>query len=343
MIGLAIMAIGLLALSQIDRDTSQSTAAALLAFFGLGFGLVSQVLTVAIQNAVDRRDLGIATASANLFRSLGGAIGAAAFGAIFGGDIDALPTVFLVAAPVAIARPARRPAARRGPAARPATGAATARCHLVLERSLDMPSVPNLTTKVLLRSEESGGHVSVIENVLPPHFSGPHLHTHDFDEAFYVLEGELIFQVEDALVTKRAGEFAFAPRNVPHTLANHSDAPARYVLVCTPAGFERYFARIAAERGRRAAGVGAAADPRGHARRAADSVGRMSARRAIFIAPFDELSEPGMRRRARRARRGARLGRVLRLGPHRLPRAGHGARRSVDHAGRDRRPAPRSS
>jgi hypothetical protein len=34
---------------------------------------------------------------------------------------------------------------------------------------------------------------------------------------------------------------------VPHTLANHSDAPARYVLVCTPAGFERHWARIAAD------------------------------------------------------------------------------------------------
>jgi sugar phosphate permease len=102
-IGLAIMAIGLLALSQMDGSTSQAVAAVLLAVFGLGFGLVSQVLTVAIQNAVDRRDLGIATASANLFRSLGGAIGAAGFGAIFAGDVDALPTVFLVAAPFAIA------------------------------------------------------------------------------------------------------------------------------------------------------------------------------------------------------------------------------------------------
>ena len=62
-----------------------------------------------------------------------------------------------------------------------------------------------------------------------------------------MLEGELVFQVEDELVTKRAGEIAFAPRGVPHTLANHTDAPARYVLVCTPAGFERHFARIAAE------------------------------------------------------------------------------------------------
>jgi quercetin dioxygenase-like cupin family protein len=107
-------------------------------------------------------------------------------------------------------------------------------------------AVQNPTTNVLLRSEETGGHMSVTEIVVPPH-AGPPLHKHDFDEAFYMLEGELVFQVEDALVTKRAGELSFAPRNVAHALANHSDAPARYVLVCTPAGFERHWARIAAE------------------------------------------------------------------------------------------------
>jgi hypothetical protein len=56
--------------------------------FGLGFGLVSQVLTVAIQNAVDRRDIGIATGSANLFRALGGSVGVALFGAIFAARLD---------------------------------------------------------------------------------------------------------------------------------------------------------------------------------------------------------------------------------------------------------------
>jgi quercetin dioxygenase-like cupin family protein len=114
-----------------------------------------------------------------------------------------------------------------------------------------MPSAPKLQTNVLLHSEEADGHVSVTEIVVPPHTAGPPLHTHDFDEAFYMLEGELIFQVDDALATKRAGELSFAPRNVAHALANHSDAPARYVLVCTPAGFERHWARMAAE----AAGV----------------------------------------------------------------------------------------
>ena len=105
----------------------------------------------------------------------------------------------------------------------------------------------NFTPKVLLRSEESGGHVALCENVAPAHWAGPPLHHHDFDEAFYVLEGELVFQVEDQLFTKRRGELAFAPRNMPHALTNRSDEPARYVLVCTPAGLERQFARMAAE------------------------------------------------------------------------------------------------
>ena len=109
-------------------------------------------------------------------------------------------------------------------------------------------STRTILTKVLLRSEETDGQVSVMENVMPAGAKGPPLHEHDFDEAFYVIEGELTFQVEDQLITARAGELAFAPRNVAHTLANRSDAPARYVLVCTPAGFERYFGRMAAER-----------------------------------------------------------------------------------------------
>jgi quercetin dioxygenase-like cupin family protein len=110
-----------------------------------------------------------------------------------------------------------------------------------------MASVTDLGTNVLLRSEETAGQVSVTEIVVPPHTAGPPLHTHDFDEAFYLLEGELIFQVEDALVTRGPGEVSFAPRNVPHAVANHSDAPARYLLTCTPAGFERHWARFAAE------------------------------------------------------------------------------------------------
>jgi EmrB/QacA subfamily drug resistance transporter len=117
--GLALMTAGLLLLSQIGAGTGRATASLVLVVFGVGFGMVTQVLTIAIQNAVDRSDLGIATATANLFRSLGGSVGVAMFGAIFAGRVgtattdasrlgvspetvaDALSTVFLVAAPVA--------------------------------------------------------------------------------------------------------------------------------------------------------------------------------------------------------------------------------------------------
>jgi quercetin dioxygenase-like cupin family protein len=101
---------------------------------------------------------------------------------------------------------------------------------------------------VLLRSEQTAGVVSVIELSSKAGWGGPPLHRHDFDEAFYVVEGELTFQLGDEVFTCGRGELAFAPRNVAHTYANHSDAPARAVLVCTPAGFERYFARMEAER-----------------------------------------------------------------------------------------------
>lgn len=102
--------------------------------------------------------------------------------------------------------------------------------------------------KVLVRSEQSSGRVGVIESVMPPGAAGPPLHRHEFDEAFYVLEGELTVQLEGELVTVGAGELAFAPGGAAHTLTNRSDAPARFLIVCTPAGFEREFARRAARK-----------------------------------------------------------------------------------------------
>jgi mannose-6-phosphate isomerase-like protein (cupin superfamily) len=99
---------------------------------------------------------------------------------------------------------------------------------------------------VLARSEQTGGRIAVMDNHVGAGFAGPRLHHHDFDELFWILEGELTFQLGDELLTRRAGELAFAPRGVHHTFANRGDAAARTLIVCTPAGFERYFARIAA-------------------------------------------------------------------------------------------------
>lgn len=85
--GLALMTIGLVLLSSIDAGTSLATVSALMAVFGLGFGMVTQVLLVALQASVDRSELGTATASANFFRALGGSIGVAVFGAVFTGSL----------------------------------------------------------------------------------------------------------------------------------------------------------------------------------------------------------------------------------------------------------------
>jgi quercetin dioxygenase-like cupin family protein len=78
----------------------------------------------------------------------------------------------------------------------------------------------DFTPRVLVRSEESDGRVALVENRVPARWEGPPLHHHDFDEAFFVLEGELKFQVDDELRTTGPGELAFAPRNVPHAPAN---------------------------------------------------------------------------------------------------------------------------
>jgi hypothetical protein len=64
-------------------DGARGPALAYLAVFGLGFGLVTQVLVVAIQNAVSRQEIGTATASVNLFRAIGGSLGVAIYGAVF--------------------------------------------------------------------------------------------------------------------------------------------------------------------------------------------------------------------------------------------------------------------
>lgn len=77
---------------------------------------------------------------------------------------------------------------------------------------------------------------------------GPSLHRHDFEETFYVLDGELTFKLGDDVLRAGSGDRVFAPRGAPHTFANFGDSPAHQLILCTPAGFERYFARTAAER-----------------------------------------------------------------------------------------------
>jgi MFS family permease len=121
-VGLAMMTAALALLGAVAPQRSVVATGMGLVLFGLGFGLVSQVLITAVQNAVDRQRLGIATATTAFFRALGGAMSAAVLGVVFvagagssaqSGTLhtldavarvhltNALQTVFLAAAPLA--------------------------------------------------------------------------------------------------------------------------------------------------------------------------------------------------------------------------------------------------
>jgi predicted MFS family arabinose efflux permease len=109
--GLGLMAVALVLLAALAGEQSRVDTGLALVVFGLGFGMVTQVLVVAVQNSVERRELGIATATTGFFRALGGAVGAAVLGAVFaakadGGAsvarvVDGVQSVFVVAAPLA--------------------------------------------------------------------------------------------------------------------------------------------------------------------------------------------------------------------------------------------------
>ena len=81
--GTAIMTVAVFLLAQLGVGSPAWVASAYMVVLGLGLGMVMQVLVLAVQNAVDYRFLGTATAGSTLFRQVGGSIGVAGFGAIF--------------------------------------------------------------------------------------------------------------------------------------------------------------------------------------------------------------------------------------------------------------------
>jgi len=81
--GTAVTTIGLLLLHQLDESSSTWVMSGCFLVFGLGLGLVMQVLVLIVQNAVSYEDLGVATSGATFFRSIGASFGVAVFGTVF--------------------------------------------------------------------------------------------------------------------------------------------------------------------------------------------------------------------------------------------------------------------
>lgn len=85
--GTAIFSLGLFLLSSVNEHTGMWTLEAYMFVLGFGLGMVMQVLVIAVQNAVDYRDLGAATSGVTFFRSIGSSFGVAVFGAIFANEL----------------------------------------------------------------------------------------------------------------------------------------------------------------------------------------------------------------------------------------------------------------
>ncbi|WP_322042454.1 MDR family MFS transporter [Paraburkholderia sp. J67] len=82
-VGTACVAVAMMLLARLQIDTPLSQMYLYMGLLGCGLGMVMQVLILAVQNTVEFRHMGVATSGATLFRSIGGSVGVAAFGAVF--------------------------------------------------------------------------------------------------------------------------------------------------------------------------------------------------------------------------------------------------------------------
>ena len=82
-IGTALMVVGLFLLAQMDTGTSRLTSGIYMAVLGAGMGFLMQITMLVAQNSVELKDMGVASSSTTLFRTLGSSFGVAIMGALF--------------------------------------------------------------------------------------------------------------------------------------------------------------------------------------------------------------------------------------------------------------------
>jgi quercetin dioxygenase-like cupin family protein len=94
---------------------------------------------------------------------------------------------------------------------------------------------------------DTSGAFALIEAIVPPG-SGPppHIHSRE-DEAFYVLDGEIQFSVEDSSFTATTGAWVTLARHSLHYFKNTGTTPARMLIMVTPAGLENFFRAVGRE------------------------------------------------------------------------------------------------
>lgn len=92
--------------------------------------------------------------------------------------------------------------------------------------------------------EETGGKYAQWEAIVPPGGGPPpHVHSRE-EEGFFILDGEITFQIGDQRVVATAGMFANMPVGTPHSFKNESTSPARMLITIAPAGLEQMFFEV---------------------------------------------------------------------------------------------------
>src|SRR6476469_6857207 len=91
-------------------------------------------------------------------------------------------------------------------------------------------------TFVRATADTTRGAYGLVEQVIPAGFASPfHVH-HAEDESFYIIEGELTFFCQGRKSKAGPGGYIFGPREIPHGFRVEGTAPARILLLTTPAG-----------------------------------------------------------------------------------------------------------
>jgi quercetin dioxygenase-like cupin family protein len=96
--------------------------------------------------------------------------------------------------------------------------------------------------RILISGKETGGAFATIEMMVPPGGGpGPHAHP-DFEESFYIIEGEVEVKSEASTYTATKGAFVNIPRGgIVHGFKNKSDKMATLLCTVVPAGLEEMF------------------------------------------------------------------------------------------------------
>jgi quercetin dioxygenase-like cupin family protein len=103
-----------------------------------------------------------------------------------------------------------------------------------------------VTTRIKVGSETTNGVWTLLESTIEPHFGGFKFHTHQRTiETFYMLEGTLRFQLDEQTIDVGSGSMLVITPGTWHTYSNPTDVSARYLLLVTPGGFEKFLEGLA--------------------------------------------------------------------------------------------------